>query len=147
MTARRSLSIQTLRGLQALGFVLYSDTHTLGRGQVDLERYPRTIFQVESLPRGFSRDSKAFDCIYADEIAQTIGSPRASISCFFFCACVCKDLQVNLLWCPAHVYSPSSLDESQAKFRGMAVKGFHLFRVLAEKAARFVMMDNVSTSL
>ena len=84
VTARRSLSIQTLRGLQALGFVLYSDTHTLGRGQVDLERYPRTIFQVESLPRGFSRDSKAFDCIYADEIAQTIGSPPRLNQLFLF---------------------------------------------------------------
>ena len=85
VTARVSLSMQTMELLRGLGFTMYADLS----GAVSLQEHPRLIFQIESLPRVFSSDMEPFDAVYADEIAQSIGSTFALRVCVCVCACVC----------------------------------------------------------
>ena len=105
--------MQTMELLRGLGFTMYADLS----GAVSLQEHPRLIFQIESLPRVFSSDMEPFDAVYADEIAQSIGSTFALRVCVYVCVCVLTDAKPCV--CVQRMFSPS--DQSRSRKQSFVV--------------------------
>ena len=120
VSSRKTLTTAYLADpiLKELGFAAYNEPKLLKASPLDLESHPRTIWQIDSLPRGFERHMPGFDAIYIDEVAQM----------------------------QAHVYQGRSahtaVDQRQAHLSGLALTGLHTLRMLCEQAQVVVVMDN-----